>query len=83
MLRFVVVVLDCFFIWETKKDRWTGHGLNRWSSYTGNIVLELVWEDPTLVIIDEWSPYRDGCLRFDCIKFRKAILVSNFPTVGN
>ena len=38
--------------------------------YTEKIALELAWEDPTLVIIDEWSSYRGGHLsRFDCISY--------------
>ena len=49
--------------------------LGWWLPYTVVIVWEFAWADLALVVLDEWSFYRGGCLnRFDCICYRKVIL---------
>ena len=53
-----------FFIWKTKK--WSLVALDRWSSFTKTTVWEFAWTDSVLVVLDEWSCYKGGCLnRFD------------------
>ena len=53
-----------FFIWDPKK--WLLAVLDRWLSYTVTIAWEFAWADSALVVLDEWLPYRGGCLnRFD------------------
>ena len=54
-----------FFIWRLKK--WSLVKLDRWSSYRVMTVWGFAWADLALVILDELSSYRAGCLnRFDC-----------------
>ena len=79
---FVVVVLGRFFSLGRQK-KWSLIALDRWSSYTVMIVWEftvmILWEftvmiewefaraDSALVVLDEWSCDRSGCLnRLDC-----------------
>ena len=41
--------------------------LDRWLSYPVTILWKFAWADSALVVLDEWSYYRSGCLnRFDC-----------------
>ena len=42
--------------------------LDRWSSYTVRIVWEFAWAGSVLVVLGEWSSYRNGRLnRSDCM----------------
>ena len=65
----VVVVTDrFFFIWETKK--WSLVASDRQPSYTVTVAWEFALVNSVLVVLDEWSSYRGGCLnRFDCTRF--------------
>ena len=48
--------------------KWSLVSLGKWSSYKITIVWEFAWVDSVLVILDEWSSYKGGCLNsFDCI----------------
>ena len=52
-----------------KQKKWSLVTLDRWLSYTVTTVWELAWAYSALVVLDELSSYRGGCLnRFDCIK---------------
>ena len=55
-----------FFSFGTQK-KWSLVMLDRGSSYTLMIAWEFAWADSALVVLDEWSSYKGGCLnRFDC-----------------
>ena len=66
-IKLCMVVLDTFFFsFGRQKKKWLLVTLDR--SYTVTIVWELAWADSALVVLDEWSSYRGGCVnRFDCI----------------
>ena len=49
------------------KEKCSLVALNRWLSYAVTIAQEFTWVDSALVVLDEWSSYRGGCLNmFDC-----------------
>ena len=65
---FVVVVFDRFFSFGGQKKR-SLVALGRCLSYTITIVWRFAWADSALVVLDEWSSYRDSRLnRFDCTR---------------
>ena len=59
------VLYRFLFIWRLKK--WPLVKLDRWSSYRVTAVWKFAWADSALVVLDELSSYRGGCLnRLDC-----------------
>ena len=76
-LHWVKFCKGCFrqgFFSFGKQKKWLLVALDRWSSYTVTIVWEFAWADSALVVVDEWSSYRGGCLsRFNCDIFRRDI----------
>ena len=63
-----MVDLDSFFFHLGDKKKWSLVALDRCSSYTVATVWEFAWADSALVVLDEWSSFRDGRLnRFDYI----------------
>ena len=52
--------IQVFFIWRLKKLSLVK--LDRWSSYRVTAVWKFAWADSALVVLDELSSYRGGCL---------------------
>ena len=63
---FIVVVLDrIFFHLGDKKV--VAHRVRQLVVLCSNDCTEFAWVDPALVVLDDWSSYRGGCLNmFDC-----------------
>ena len=62
-----MAILDRFLFHLGDKKKWLLVALDKRSSYTVTLVWELGRADSALVVLDEWLPYRGGCLsRFDC-----------------
>ena len=69
-LGWVKFCIDCvrqvFFSFGRQKKK-SLVVLDRWLSYTLTIAWKFAWADSALVVLDESSSYRGGCLnRLDC-----------------